>query len=282
VPGDDQAGVGSVSPIEYSWAELLTRHRKDWALAAVGDRKVVDVDNEPDPAASIARVSADGAIVWIESFSERGMADLRQQLGSAVGRGVPVVVGLPGGESEWQEAQLLRDQLGEAVVVVQQLAAGSLIGSKAPSDAAHVLVCANLESLPADRNAAELEAKAVPLLSGYVAYLERSNRALSDANVRLARERLGVHDAAAAAVEARRTELERRIQELERRILELGDELAAEKRHTQATYDLWVGAKQALQAPRYRAVDTVRDVAFSLPGVAYLLRRRSERLQARY
>ncbi len=254
---------------EQTWADVLARHRRGWVAEAAGGREVVDLDDERDPAASIAQASNDAALFWLESFSSRPDAGLGAELSSAVARGVPVVVGFGGGGEEWREAKRLRDQLGNAVLVVQRLAAGSLIGADAgPSDAAHVLVCANLEALPANGAAAELDASAAPLLSGYVGYLERSNRALREANVRLARERLGVHDAAAAAGEARVKQLE--------------DELAEQKRQAKANYDLWVGAKDALQAPRYRVVDAAREIAFSVPGLASLLRRRSRRLADRH
>lgn len=265
VPGKDEADADSTSSGVDTWAELLARHRRGWLVAAIGGREMLDLDSEQDPAASIARASADSAVVSMEDFSERADADLRRELQSAVARGVPVVVGFQGGRQAWQDAELLRDQLGDAVLVVQQLAAGSLIGAEGePSKAAHVLVCANLGAFPGDGTAAELDASAVPLSSGYVAYLERSNRALRDANVRLARERLGLHDAAAAT-----------------RWTALQEELAEYKRQAVTNYERWIGAKNALQAPRYRAVDKVRDVAFSLPGLGFVLRWRKERLKAR-
>jgi hypothetical protein len=265
VPGKDQADTGSSSSAGDTWAELLARHRRGWLVEAIGSREMLDLDTERYPAASIARASADSAVVSIEDFSESADADLRRELQSAVGRGVPVVVGFRGGRQALQDAELLRDQLGDAVLVVQQLAAGSLIGAGGePSNAAHLLVCANLGAFPGDGTAAELDARAVPLSSGYVAYLERSNRALRDANVRLARERLGLHDAAAAT-----------------RWIALQEELAEYKRQAETNYERWIGAKNALEAPRYRAVDKVRDIAFSLPGVGFVLRWRKQRLQDR-
>jgi hypothetical protein len=261
VSGKDQADAGSTSSAVDTWAELLEKHRRAWLVAAIGGRKRLDLAIEGDPAASIARASAGSAVVLIEDFSARADADLRRELQSAVARGVPIVVGFPGGRQARREAELLRDQLRDAVIVVQQLAAGSLIGVEAqPSNAAHLLVCANLGTFPDDGTATDLDASAVPLSSGYVAYLERSNRALRDANVRLARERLGVHDAAAATLQA---------------------ELAEYKRQAETNYDRWIGAKNALEAPRYRAVDKVRDIAFLLPGLGFALRWRKQRLEDR-
>ena len=47
-----------------------------------------------------------------------------------------------------------------------------------------------------------LDTRAAPWMTGYVSFLEEANRSLGEANARLARERLGVHDAAAAALRA--------------------------------------------------------------------------------
>jgi hypothetical protein len=103
------------------------------------------------------------------------------------------------------------------------------------------------------------EAGAVPLMTGYVRFLEEANRSLSEANVRLARERLGMHDSAAAALVA---DLERQLK-------------AAE-----ANYEAML--KTALRAPRYRAVDKLRDLLFSVPGLSALLRLRSRVVRRRW
>ena len=88
-----------------------------------------------------------------------------------------------------------------------------------------------------------MESEAVPLLTGYVRFLEEANRSLSEANVRLARERLGMHDSAAAALVA---DLQRQLE-------------AAE-----ANYQAML--KTALLAPRYRAVDKLRNCCSTCPG----------------
>jgi hypothetical protein len=112
-----------------------------------------------------------------------------------------------------------------------------------------------------------------PLLTDFVAQLERANRALREANVRLARERLGVHDSAAAAVEERRAQLAARIEQLEA-------ELETEKQVALRNHELMQIAENALRAPRYRAVDKVRDLIFSVPGVRTALESRRRRLAA--
>ena len=99
----------------------------------------------------------------------------------------------------------------------------------------------------------------MPLMSGYVRFLEEANRSLSEANVRLARERLGVHDSAAAAVVA----------DLEQQL-----EVA------QQNYEAML--RTVLGAPRYRAVDKLRDLLFDVPGLSALLRRRSRQIQRRW
>jgi hypothetical protein len=90
--------------------------------------------------------------------------------------------------------------------------------------------------------------------------LERANAELHRANLRMGRAWLGVHDAAAGAVEARRVRLEAKVAELEQLV----------HHH-----------KTALEAPRYRAVDGIRTLAFSMPGVATLLRLRSRMIERR-
>ena len=91
-------------------------------------------------------------------------------------------------------------------------------------------------------------------------FLEEANRSLSEANVRLARERLGVHDSAAAALVA---------------------ELQAHREAAQANYDAMLQAKATLRAPRYRAVDKLRDLLFEIPGLSALLRLRSRLIRGR-
>jgi phage/plasmid primase-like uncharacterized protein len=172
-------------------------------------------------------------------------------------------------------AESLRAALGDAQVVVQELAAGSLIG---PSDEAatrgrsvHVLVCANL----APNAGLELRSEAEPLMTGYVAWLEQANRELRAANTRLARERLGTHDAAAAAVEDRRARLTERVAELEQ-------QLEQQRQETRASHEAFLEKVRTLQAPRYRFVDSLRDAAFRVPGVSLALRLRRRRVRRRW
>ena len=105
------------------------------------------------------------------------------------------------------------------------------------------------------------EAEAAPLMTGYVRFLEEANRSLSEANVRLARERLGVHDSAAAALVA---ELQRAIE-----------------RPRRPTTTRCFRRTATLRAPRYRAVDKLRDLLFEIPGLSALLRLRSRLIRGR-
>jgi hypothetical protein len=103
------------------------------------------------------------------------------------------------------------------------------------------------------------DAEVLPLMTGYVRFLEEANRSLSQANVRLARERLGVHDSAAAKVAA---------------------ELQGHLEAVQENYEKML--KAALRAPRYRAVDKVRDLLFRVPGLSTVLRLRSRLIRSRW
>ena len=76
--------------------------------------------------------------------------------------------------------------------------------------------------------------------------------------MRLARERLGMHDSAAAALVA---DLQRQLEA------------------AQANYEAML--KTALHAPRYRAVDKLRDLLFEVPGLSALLRLRRRAIQPR-
>ena len=201
------------------WADLLGRHREQW-VASLGATEAPDAD----------------------------------ALRAAAAEGRPVVVGLradAAGAAE-REAGRLADELG-GVTVCQRLAAGSLITAEGgdSGDAVHFLVCVNIDEGSAAAPSSVTDAEAVPLMTGYVRFLEEANRSLGEANVRLARERLGMHDSAAAALVA---DLQRQLEA------------------AQANYEAML--KTALLAPRYRAVDKLRDLLFEVPGLSALLRLR--------
>jgi hypothetical protein len=234
-----ERGSGSARP----WADLLDRHREQWVASLAGERSVM----------------------WLDDYTggANGKPDA-EALRAAVAEGRPVVVGLraDAGGAAAREAGRLAAELG-GVTVCQRLAAGSLmtIEESEAGDAVHFLVCVNLDEASAAVPSSVTDADAVPLMTGYVRFLEEANRSLSEANVRLARERLGVHDSAAGALAA---------------------ELKAHREAAQANHEAMLEAKAALKAPRYRAVDKLRDLVFRVPGLSALLRLRSRLIRGRW
>jgi hypothetical protein len=228
----ERAETGSVGG--GAWAETLDRHRSEW----------------------VASLAPGGAIVWVDDYRDEAGAEAVR---AAAADGRPLVVGLPAdvrGDAE-READRLAAELG-GTRVTQRLAAGSLIGQAAAggADAVHFLVCVNVDPSSSSMTDADL----VPLMTGYVQLLEEANKSLSEANARLAREKLGVHDSAAGA--------------LEPEIAELKQALAEQR-------EIATQAKAALEAPRYRAVDKLRDFVFAIPGLSALFRLRSRLIQRR-
>jgi hypothetical protein len=212
------------------WADLLDRHREEW----------------------VASLGGEGAVMWVDDYTDGGVD--AESLRAAAAEGRPVVVGLRAdaqGAAE-REAARLAAELG-GVTVRQRLAAGSLMSAEEgeAGDAVHFLVCVNIEDASAAAPSSVTEAGAVPLMTGYVRFLEEANRSLSEANVRLARERLGMHDSAAAAL-----------------VADLQRQLEAAEANYQAMLET------ALLAPRYRAADKLRDLLFEVPGLSAMLRLR--------
>jgi hypothetical protein len=232
----EQAETGSAGG--GAWAELLDRHRSEW----------------------VASLAAGGPMMWVDNYrgDDDGEADA-EAVRAAVADGRPVVVGLPAdalGNAE-READRLAAELG-GTRLTQRLAAGSLIAPEgdAGADAVHFLVCVNVD--PA--SSSMTDADVVPLMTGYVRLLEKANKSLSEANARLAREKLGAHDSAAGA---------------------LGPEMAELKQALAEQREIAMQAKAALDAPRYRAVDRLRELVFGIPGLSALFRLRSWLIQRR-
>jgi SAM-dependent methyltransferase len=184
----------------------------------------------------------------------------------------------------FDEMRAVTEQFADPIVLSQFHAEASLIARAGPDagrelqgrvadppddvpSANHWLIVVGVDSTRVDAVEAALALTVEPQQNDYMRTLERANAQLYRANERLARTHLGVHDAAAASVEARAKTLEARVAELAR---ELELERTTRMQH-EATMD----------APRYRAVDAVRTLAFSLPGLATLLRVRSRLLQRR-
>jgi hypothetical protein len=266
-----EAGHVTVDPPGPAvWEDLLRGHRAAWVDALAGDLPIRELsawDDDPP------------GLVWLDDYpgdGDRQPLDEAVQAVATAGRAL--VVGLPadaGGRAE-RDAAALASAL-DGVVVAQRLAAGSVIVDRPgpagtvlsePSDgddAVHYLVCANVDRDRLGTAAAMLGAAAVPLMTGYVRFLHEANEQLRRANARLARERLGVHDSAAASLAPRISELEK--------------EVAEQRRIAKAHYDMFLQTKASLEAPRYRAVDSVRAVLFGIPGLGAALRLRSRLLQ---
>jgi 2-polyprenyl-3-methyl-5-hydroxy-6-metoxy-1,4-benzoquinol methylase len=167
----------------------------------------------------------------------------------------------------FRDAIVFSQYLAEASLVVRTIpdpsseVRGRLLGT--PGDDAwanHWLILVGLDGGDADGAEAALTFAVADHHNEYMRILERANAELHRTNQRLARGWLGVHDAAAAGTELRRRELEAEVVELAR-ALRL--------------------SKAALSAPRYRAVDALRRLAFRFPVLSLLLQLRSRFIQRR-
>jgi 2-polyprenyl-3-methyl-5-hydroxy-6-metoxy-1,4-benzoquinol methylase len=284
-------------------AETIAAAQRQLEQNAGGER--IDFSHA-DAIEYLERVSGDAydAVVCFEGIEHvpdpvavvDGMARLAR-------RGARVIVSLPNsrGFNEenpfhvtdfgYEEAMDLLTRLGEPVVLSQFLAEGSLLTEAEPDrevvgrlvgDAQPTPEWANnwvaVVNVPSDelrRAVARLRIATSAHHNEYMRDLERANRELERANGRLARAWLGVHDAAAASVmhryESRAQEAEARVEYLEQR-LELEIEIAKQNdRYFQE-------ARVALAAPRYRAVDKLRDLVLVVPSGRRLVRAMSRRL----
>lgn len=272
--GDERLAEAAPALPGDGWAGLLERTRAEWLADAVGGVEVIDLATVEDQVQALGQAPSGAAIVWIKGLGEGSEGEVREGLRRAVERGVPVVVGLPGEAAGRREALALQSEFGEATLLAQELAVGSWITDPTPNrEAALVFVCANLQR---GGSMVKLDPEAMPLASGHLARLEKANRALREANVRLARQRLGVHDAAASAVVAG---LEQRLHDTEVELAQQRSEAAEQERQAAHYRELYEIVIDTLEAPRYRAVDSLRNAAFRVPGVRLLLRARRRRIQ---
>jgi SAM-dependent methyltransferase len=142
----------------------------------------------------------------------------------------------------FDEATGLAERLGGAVVLYQFLAEGSLIQGASPGAldaervlderaepeyANHFILCANLDDrLDSSFPPGRMQLAAAPFYNRYMIGLDRGNRELWRENARLARERLGKSDAAAATALFRlQRELRTRAERAEERNLSLEAEV---------------------------------------------------------
>jgi hypothetical protein len=252
------------------WEDLLRRHRAAWVGALAGDLPIRELSEWDEDLPGL---------VWHDDYATDGdRQPLDEAARAAAGAGRPLVIGLPADVSGGAErdAAALASDLG-GVVVAQHLSAGSLIANgpgpsgalieepPAADDAVHYLVCVNVDGDRLAQAASMLGATAVPLMTGYVRFLRDANEQLRQANARLAREHLGVHDSAAASLAPRISELEK--------------EVAEQRRIAKDHYEMFLQTKATLEAPRYQAVDRLRAMLFRVPGLGLALRLRSRIIQ---
>jgi hypothetical protein len=263
------------------WAKMLRRHRAEWVASLGGEDPVTELSDAGDLGRAVDAEDLESGLVWLDELPAGEVSEpLVAAIRAIAARGRPFVAGLqadPRGAARLEAERLAKELSG--FTVFQHLAAGSLIlgeldGAGAtieepgdPDDAVHFLVCVNVPPASALRAHVSLGARVVALMSGYVNFLEEANQNLSEANARFAREHLGIHDAAAAALEPRIAELERNLEE--------------QRSLAQNRYEMLIHAQAALQAPRYRAVDRLRAAVFGIPGIATLFRARSRLIQRR-
>jgi SAM-dependent methyltransferase len=194
----------------------------------------------------------------------------------------------------FEEMQAAARRLGRPVIVEQRLGEASLLlpswehgplalrgGLTQPvSDdgawANHWLLLVNIDAAVVEEVRVRLSLAAAANPNAYMRQLEQANAELLQANRRLARQWLGIHDAAAAAVVRR---LEERVEAAERDV----EQARYETRQVQAEADKWQRiaddndwGRRALETrlaePRYAAVDAARDRLLAVPGGGALSR----------
>jgi hypothetical protein len=237
--------------------ELMFAHRAAWAAMVLGD-DAVDLTDAEDPVAALE--GADAAM-WLDGYTPAA----RDALVDAAERGVRLIIAVPAHTTD--ATDLIRAIQG-ATILPQVPAGGSLIGDAGTSTveigeparnehAAWLLVSANAETAEAH---ARLGVAVGTALAAHIARLEDALEALQEANVRLARDRLGRHDAAAGSIIHRAAYWRERF--------EFEQELA--QRH----HDWYVAAEEKLDQPQYRAADRIYHGRLRMvPGLRALIRR---------
>jgi hypothetical protein len=256
-----------MQPVALTIDELMYEHRVTWAAAVVGEG-VLDLEAVDDPSAALDEAPA---AVWLDGYSPAA----RDALVRAAERGAQLVVAVPASTDTGED---LARALPGATVVPQVPAGGSLIGAAQAGEvrlnepgareyAVWLLVCANVD---VEEASARLGVAAGAQLAAQLARLSEAVEALREANVRLAREHLGRHDAAAGAVIGR---AERHAQhwreqaEQWRARFEFEQELAI--RH----HEWFEAARNRLEEPHHRAAERVVAFARRIPGLRWLVKR---------
>jgi hypothetical protein len=259
-------------------ADVARTHRDRWIAARCGDRPIVRLEAARDVAAAVrgALDAAEPGALVLDGLPPDGLgADAIDGLAAAVERGWGVVVAvhsagdaLPAAPSEEPEAvaAALAGRLPGAAVVPQRLAEVSIIADAGAPLTARLdgvepeavdveawLVVAGL----AEPAAAEPLAVAIGTVQrAYARWLDAANAALHQANVRLAREKLGAYDAAAASTARRIVAAEEERDAAREEMLKVRDEAVQYFQITQAKLNL----------PHYRIAEGIAQRAGRVPG----------------
>jgi hypothetical protein len=258
-------------------ADVARAHRARWMEARCGDRAVVRLDGAPDPLAALRDAPSPAAFV-LDGLPDGGLADAAvDALAAAVERGDGVVLAvhglgdaLPASPAEEPEAVAARlaERIPGAVVIPQRLAELSIIAAgdapvrveldaepPAPADVEAWLVVAGLpDAVPEPEPVAVAHSS---IHRAYVRWLDAANATLRRANARMARERLGAHDAAAAKTA-------RRIVMAEREREELREELGRVRNDAMQYFQI---TQAKLHEPHYRIAEGIVRRAGKVPGL---------------
>lgn len=247
--------------------DVLREHRAEWAEALLGP-DAVDLAAVADPAAALAGEPT-GAH-WLDGYDPAADGALAR----AAAGGVPLVVALPASTS----AARLADRLGGAVVR-QAVAAGSVIGegeatvvAVQPDGADPDGVALVHANVAADRLASasgRLSLEAGAVLLGHLARVEEALASLQAANVRLGRERLGRHDAAAGTFVGR---IEQRALVAEEQARAWEERFKLEQALAIQHHQWFESAQAKLNAPHHRAVERLYQALLRYSGMRRLIR----------
>jgi SAM-dependent methyltransferase len=221
------------------------------------------------------------------------LEDVLERLNELAAAGVRMLVSVPNSRTfhednefhvtdfGFDEARAAFDRFPSVSYLFQHIAEGSIIlgegraqdfagdvGALAqaePEYANTFLVAVGFPPDATDAVTAQLNLVATPNHNRFMLELEAANAELFRTNLRLSRGWLGKSDAAAASMQIRFEELRARVVQLEARVVEL-DGIA---RHND---ELYQRERVRMNAPRYRAVDKLRDGIASIPFLGRILR----------
>jgi hypothetical protein len=272
-------------------ADVAAAHRERWIAARCVDRAVVRLDGAPDLLGAL-RAAVDaaepGALV-LDGLPDAGLpAGAAEALAAAVQRGWGAVIAvhgsgdaLPAGPTDDPEAVAARlaDALPGATVIPQQLAEVSIIAGDGPltatlerpePDPADVEAWIVVAGLPAEGEGAAPMALALRTVHrAYARWLDAANAALREANVRMARERLGTHDAAAATIARKVTAVQAERDEIHEELLVVRNDAMQYFQITQ----------RKLNLPHYRVAEGIAQRAGRIPGAHFVGRLITRRMQ---